>query len=176
MSDPELTNCARKLWDKICDEHRKNQGYIMDGDKELRFSITTSVKEGSKNYNRFLEEKERVVDYLKRNGGPSLERYIQLCQKPIKVEKKRRRSEEDDIIDDWEGMTKLGKEEFVPTYIFPSETELLSSIQSKFVASAVNKDITHFKVLQEYIQKQIDTLHSLVREVNAEINEFEWQS
>ena len=42
MGDVELVNCGKKMWDDMCNE-MKNKGCIKDGDKELRFSITSSV-------------------------------------------------------------------------------------------------------------------------------------
>ena len=88
MSDSELVNCAKKMWDGMCEEN-KTKGYLLDGDKKLKFSTTSSVTAGSKNYGRFLEEKETVIAYMKKNAGPFLERYIKLCEKPVKVEGKR---------------------------------------------------------------------------------------
>ena len=168
MSDPELTNCARRMWDKMCEEHKLNQGYVLDGDKQVKFSVTTSVKEGSKNFNRFLEEKKGVVEYLKKFGGPSLERYINLCQKPVKIEKKRK-LEQDNLIDEWEGMNKLSKEEFHQGFIFESEPELVEALQSKFFESLMQKNLSLFVSLQLHIKTQSERLSGLLRETNGEI-------
>ena len=98
---------------------------------------------------------------MTKNAGPFLERYIKLCEKPVKLEHKRKREEIDDILDNWEGMTKVSNEDFESSLNFETESELLAAIENKSKESIKKKDHYIFLELNIYMKSQLKLLYQI---------------
>lgn len=173
MSDAEIINIARKMWEGMTEEQKKN-GFIKDGDAQFKFNLTSSVKDGSKNHTRFLEEKNRVIQYMHRNAGALLDKFSKLSEKPMQFSpSKRVRDSIDDLEEYWEGFNKLGADDFGNIIIFETEAEILELFQQSCKNAIKEKNSYSFINFQQHLNSQLQKIKKVTRDLKKDLSLYE---
>ena len=177
LSEGEIANCAKKMWDDMTTERERTpEKGVKDGEEIIKFGLSTSLTENSKGYAKFKEEKDRIVKYMQKYAAPYIEKYTIVNDAPLSVKEvknyNKKRNTEDLMLEQWEGMTKVQKVDF-ETQTFESESDLLDGLKKAYEASFKEHNIHYYENLQEHISKQLICLETLEMNYNLEIKRMQ---
>lgn len=83
-----VTLAAKKMWNDLEEEKRKN-GSIKDHEgNDFNFSSTTTATEGSRKWGAFLKQRATMAEIIKVRGPAYIEEISTLSNGPLAVEKK----------------------------------------------------------------------------------------
>ncbi len=174
LSDIELINIAKQMWTDMCNERELNDGKgVKDGESFIKFSTTSSVQEGSRNYGRFVSEKSQILEYMKKNASKYIDKYSSIYESSPSQETEIQNSPQSLRIKAWNGLNKLSSEDFEENYYFESEEMLVTAIQLKYQQSIKTGDVLVFENLMNHISKQISELNVFIHDTNKSISILE---
>lgn len=164
----DIHNLAKKMWDNMVEEKEKSKDKCVKfGDSSLRFSTTTTINEksGASHIERFSQEKERVMDYVRLNGPQFVENYMQALNPQVKKGDGRDRK-----LELWKSkVTQLDEDDFDEISNYDDEEILLKQIQSKYVECFQSGEINGFSELVDYIKNQSLSIEKSISDLSHSI-------